>query len=73
MLFSKNLKTTKEDEKSEEVDALTDSVDSRVDAFLAGVIHMLMIQNGLEGIVKRVMLSSIVLEEGFADLQRLVA
>ena len=57
----------------EEAGASIDLVAFHVDAFLAGVIHMLMIQNGLEGIVKLVMLSSIVPEEGFADLQRLVA
>ena len=69
MLFLKNRKATKEDEKSEEVDASTDSVDSRVDAFLAGVIPMPTILKGRVDIVKPVILLSIALVEVYADLR----
>ena len=67
--FSKNRKATKEDEKLEEVDASTDSADSRVDAFLAGVIPMPMILKGRVDIVKPVILLSIALVEVYAGLR----
>ena len=69
MLFLKNRKATKEDAKLEEVDASTDSADSRVDACLAGVIPMPMILKGRVDIVKPVILLSIALVEVYADLR----